>query len=93
MSVWFYLIMGLFIISLIFCSIKLMFIKKSVKDIKEQINSILRSDTNNLITISSSDKDVKDLAECLNVELKEAVYRALNFLVISSISSIKSLAL
>lgn len=71
MSVWFYLIMGLFIISLIFCSIKLMFIKKSVKDIKEQINSILRSDTNNLITISSSDKDVKDLAECLNVELKE----------------------
>ena len=48
-----------------------MFIKKSVKDIKEQINLILRSDTNNLITISSSDKDVKELAERLNVELKE----------------------
>ena len=71
MSIWFYMIMGLFIIILIFLSTKLTFIKKSVKDIKEQINSILRSDTNNLITISSSDKDVKELAESLNVELKE----------------------
>lgn len=71
MSIWFYMIIGLFIIILIFLSIKLMFIKKSVKDIKEQINLILRSDTNNLITISSSDKDVKELAESLNVELKE----------------------
>ena len=71
MSIWFYMIIGLFIIILMFLSIKLMFIKKSVKDIKEQINLILRSDTNNLITISSSDKDVKELAESLNVELKE----------------------
>lgn len=71
MSIWFYMIIGLFIIILIFLSIKLMFIKKSVKDIKEQVNLILRSDTNNLITISSSDKDVKELAESLNVELKE----------------------
>lgn len=71
MSVWFYAIIGILIIILISIIIKLIYIKKSVKDIKEQINSILRSDTNNLITISSFDKDVKELAESLNVELKE----------------------
>lgn len=71
MSVWFYAIIGILIIILMSIIIKLIYIKKSVKGIKEQINSILRSDTNNLITISSSDKDVKELAEILNVELKE----------------------
>ena len=71
MSIWFYVIMGVVIVILILLSIKLIFIEKSVKDIKEQINSILKSDTNNLITISSSDKDVKELARSLNVELKE----------------------
>ena len=71
MSIWFCVAIGLFIITLISLIIKLVFIKKSVKDIAVQLNSILRSDTNNVITISSSDKDVKELANRLNIELKE----------------------
>ena len=71
MSIWFYAIIGIFIIIQLSIIIKLILIKKSVKDITIQLNSILRSDTNNLITISSSDKDVKELAKSLNIELKD----------------------
>ena len=71
MSIWFYVIIGIFTIILISIIIKLVFIKKSLKDITIQLSSILKLDTNNLITISSSDKDVKELANSLNIELKE----------------------
>lgn len=71
MSIWFYVIIGIFTIILISIIIKLVFIKKSLKDITIQLSLILKSDTNNLITISSSDKDVKELANSLNIELKE----------------------
>ena len=44
--------------------------KKSVKEIEAGLKDILKSDTNNLITISSSEKNIKKLATSLNVELK-----------------------
>lgn len=67
MNIWFYVIIG----CLILIITKLILIKKSLKEMKKQITSILKSDTNNVLSISSSDKDVKELAQTLNVELKE----------------------
>ena len=46
--------------------LKMYLIKKSIKEIEKSITSILNSDTNNIITISSSDKDIRDLAINLN---------------------------
>lgn len=71
MSIWFYVIIGILICVVVFVITKLIFIKKSIKEIRMQLTPILKSDTNNLLTISSSDRDVKELATSLNVELKE----------------------
>lgn len=71
MSIWFYAIIGIFVYFIVFIIAKLILIKKSIKEIRVQLTSILKSDTNNLLTISSSDKDVKELANSLNIELKE----------------------
>lgn len=51
--------------------VKIYYIKKSIKEIETSLKDILESNTNNLLTISSSDKDVKKLANILNTELKE----------------------
>ena len=51
-------------------TIKLYFMKKSVKEIEAGLKNILKFDTNNLITISSSEKNIKKLATSLNIELK-----------------------
>lgn len=71
MSIWFYIIICIIISIVVFIITKLIFIKKSIQEITIQLASILKSDTNNLLTISSSDKDVKKLGSSLNIELKE----------------------
>lgn len=67
-NIWFYIIF--LIILIIFAILKLYFIKKSIKEIRIDLKEILKSDTNNLIRISTSDRDIKELAKDLNVELK-----------------------
>lgn len=71
MSIWFYIIICIIISIVVFIITKLIFIKKSIQEITIQLASILKSDTNNLLTISSSDKGVKKLGSSLNIELKE----------------------
>lgn len=51
--------------------VKIFFMKKSINEIKQSVKSILKTDTNNLITISSSDKDIESLTNELNGELKD----------------------
>ena len=51
--------------------VKLYLIKHSIKQIKNDFTNILESDTNNIITISSSDKDIKSLTITLNNNLIE----------------------
>lgn len=51
--------------------IRLYLIKKTAKEITEQLCDILNSDTNTLITISSRDKHMRRLASELNNELKQ----------------------
>ena len=64
MSIWFYLfiIASIIIIALI---IKIFVIKNAIKEIEEKFDFIIESDTNNLITISTNDIDLKQLAKKL----------------------------
>ncbi|MDE6775663.1 MAG: HAMP domain-containing histidine kinase [Ruminococcus sp.] len=50
---------------------KLYLIKKSAREIREEMNYRLENDTNTLIGISSRDKDMRRLADGLNIQLKE----------------------
>lgn len=62
MSIWFYLfvIASIIIIALI---IKIFVMKNAIKEIEEKFDFIIESDTNNLITISTNDIDLKQLAK------------------------------
>ena len=55
----------------IFLAVKLYVIKQSIKEIEKFFSKILRTDTNNIIAISSSDKDIKNLTINLNDNLSE----------------------
>lgn len=69
MDIWFYLFLALFVIC-VFLSIKIIVVKQSIKEIQKDLNFIIKSDTNSLITISTNDKDLKTLSKCLNDKLK-----------------------
>ena len=65
----------LIIIIILFCFcigsvIKIYFIKKSIKEIENSYKFILNSDTNNIITITSNDKDIKKLTNIINNEFR-----------------------
>ena len=60
---------GLFFAVLIL-SAKILLMKKSAKEIEQSMKEKLENDTNTLISISSSDKDMKALASSLNSELR-----------------------
>ena len=68
MNIALYIIFSLIIIILV---TKIYMLKKSLKEIERLLDKILKDDTNNLITTSSSDKDIKNLIIFLNKELKE----------------------
>ncbi len=69
MSIWFYLFLVVSCIS-IFLIIKILLMKKEINNIGKSITNIINTDTNNLITISTNDKDLKKLANTLNKSLK-----------------------
>ena len=70
-NMWIYIISIILCMVLLFLAIKLYFIKKSIKEIRVSINKIIKADTNQLLTISSSDKEMKKLANDLNKELQD----------------------
>lgn len=51
------------------CILKIYMMKKSVKEIEENFKYIIKSDTNNIISISSEDKEIVALTNNLNKEL------------------------
>lgn len=51
-------------------AVKIYIMKKSLREIRRQLEEKLSSDTNTLIGISSSDKDIRSLAADLNEQLK-----------------------
>ena len=50
---------------------KIYFLKKTIKEIDNSFDYILKSDTNNIISVTSEDKDLKQLANTLNKKLKD----------------------
>ncbi len=70
MSIWFYLFLIVLCIS-IFLVMKILIIRQEIKNIGESLSNIMDIDTNNLITVSTNDKKLKELANLLNNSLKE----------------------
>ncbi len=69
MSIWFYLFLIVLCISILL-TFKILIMKNEIKNIGKTLVSILKSDTNNLITINSTDNELKTLATTLNHSLK-----------------------
>lgn len=55
----------------IFLIVKVFLLKKTIREIENSFTYILESDTNNIVTISSLDKDIKNLTINLNKNLIE----------------------
>ena len=55
----------------IFLIVKVFLIKKTIREIEKSFTYIIESDTNNIVTISSLDKDIKNLTINLNKNLME----------------------
>lgn len=64
---------------LIYVLIKLFFINKSIREIRTNMSEILNSDTNNLITISTNNKEIRKLTNDLNNELKNLRIQKLQY--------------
>lgn len=69
--IWVYMVMTILCILLLLAIIKIYIIKKSIKEIRISLKEILQSDTNTIIAITSKDKQIKQLANEVNKELKD----------------------
>ncbi len=70
MSVWFYLFIGL--CALVLClMIKIFLMKREIINILASLAVILKSDTNQLITVQTNDHELKQLADSLNKSLRD----------------------
>lgn len=62
-------IIGILSVVCIMFMFKIYIMKKSIREIEQSFKYILKSDTNNTISITSEDKEIKVLASSLNKEL------------------------
>lgn len=65
-----YILLTIFIIVCLYLSIKLIILNKTIKEIENKLPFILNNNTNQLITISSNNKNFKKLVNNLNKDLK-----------------------
>ncbi len=70
MDIWLYFLISVLTIILIFLIIKLLLIKKSIRGIRCELIRILESDTNNLLTVDTKNREIVALANTLNIEIK-----------------------
>lgn len=71
MNTYIILLIILLIFIIIFLFYKLITINISLKEINTKLNNILKNDTNNLLTTSTSNKEVNKIIKKLNIQLKE----------------------
>ena len=64
---------------LIYVLLKLFFVNKSIREIRNAVGEILNSDTNSLITISTNNKEIRKLTNDLNNELKNLRIQKLQY--------------
>lgn len=65
-----YSLVGILVVIIIMLSIKIYLMEKSVREIMEAFTDRLKTDTNILIDISSRDKNMRELADRINTELR-----------------------
>lgn len=71
MEIWLPVICGILAVIIGVLFIKIYLMKKSLKEIEEKLSEKLQIETNALIDISGRDKDLRRLADTLNVELRK----------------------
>ena len=74
-----YIIVAILLFICIALILKLYFMKKSIKEISASLEEILNLKSNNILTISSSDNDLKLLASKINKELKSLSKQRLQY--------------
>lgn len=70
MKTWLYIAISILIFILMILIVKILLFRKSIKNIGTDLTRILKSDTNNLLTITTGDKEIAKLTNTLNIELK-----------------------
>ncbi len=70
MSIWFCLFLIVLCIS-IYLTFKILIMKNEIKNIGQTLEKIINTDTNNLITVGTNTKELKQLASLLNNSLKD----------------------
>ena len=65
-----YSLVGILVVIIVILSIKIYLMEKSVREIMEAFADRLKTDTNILIDISSRDKNMRELADRINTELR-----------------------
>lgn len=66
-----YVIFGAMGVMIVLLLVKLYLIKKSAREITSELGKIVKDDTNTSLRISSRDNDICELANCINVQLRE----------------------
>lgn len=64
------IVIGILICLCVLLILKIYIMKKSIREIEQTFKYILKSDTNNIISITSEDKEIKILTNSLNKELR-----------------------
>lgn len=70
MTFWLSLLSAVLLLAVAVLAAKVLLMKKSAKEIERSLGEKLESETNTLISISSADKDMRNLAKSLNNELR-----------------------
>lgn len=71
MEIWLWVIIGILILIIILLAAKILLIKKAAKEIESSFADKLTTDTNTLIDISSGDRQMRKLANSLNIQIRE----------------------
>ena len=70
MEIWLLVLVSLMAVLIVFLLVKIYLLKKSAKEIVTAFRDRLMTDTNTLIDISGSDRQMKRLANNINTELR-----------------------
>ena len=65
-----YGVLVILLVAIIILSVKIYLLKRSAKEISKEFADRLKTDTNTVIGISSGDKDMRELADSINKQLK-----------------------
>ena len=65
-----WVIIGILFLVILILSLKILIMRKSIKEIQTDFAEKLTTDTNTVISISSNDKEIRELAKNINLQLK-----------------------